>query len=410
MGSLPSHNPWYKISFELATPFQKLRLDVPHDVFSTQRIDEGTLLLLENLPSVTSGAPPQRILDMGCGYGALGLPIASRFPQADVFMVDRDLMAVHWAKHNANQNGLTRVQASASLGFRDVDADLKNMALLFDWIFCNVPARIGEPFIEHFLDTARKKIQPRGDVRVVVIRDLAPLLKNMSSRLQWKITQVAEGPRHTIFSLPAAWVKEIPQEPKDLYWRDQVEFAGLKLDRPFDLGGDDPKRLKSGLPALVDVLPRGTPAEAFRKILCFRCGYGALPLLSRKKWPQAQVVAVDRDLLATTYTHRNAQALQLDGPFLDVRESAHFPDSFQKGETFDLILGELSASAGQAVAGDEIAALYTALSPGGQAFLLALEKNYREWIKPLSHKSQLSIQPLLSREGYSVLRLAKPLK
>src|SRR5438105_825733 len=67
---------------------QRLALDVPWDVFSSQRIDDGTLLLLKNLPQ----AEPRSVLDLGCGYGALGLPIAARRPSARCLLIDRDLL------------------------------------------------------------------------------------------------------------------------------------------------------------------------------------------------------------------------------------------------------------------------------------------------------------------------------
>src|SRR5206468_8100266 len=69
---------------------QTLSLDVPWDVFSSQRIDEGTLLLLKTLPE----GEPRSLLDLGCGYGALGLPVAARWPKARCLLIDRDLLAV----------------------------------------------------------------------------------------------------------------------------------------------------------------------------------------------------------------------------------------------------------------------------------------------------------------------------
>jgi len=57
---------------------QTLSLDVPWDVFASQAIDEGTLLLLQQLPD----EEPASVLDLGCGYGALGLPVAMKWPRS----------------------------------------------------------------------------------------------------------------------------------------------------------------------------------------------------------------------------------------------------------------------------------------------------------------------------------------
>ena len=77
-----------------APGFPRLALDVPWDVFASQAVDEGTLLLLRHLPA----HPPASLLDLGCGYGALGLPVAARWPSTRCVLVDRDLLAVAAAR------------------------------------------------------------------------------------------------------------------------------------------------------------------------------------------------------------------------------------------------------------------------------------------------------------------------
>ncbi|MGK5087487.1 methyltransferase [Bdellovibrionota bacterium FG-2] len=171
----------------------------------------------------------------------------------------------------------------------------------------------------------------------------------------------------------------------------------------------------SGLPVLLDALPRSTFPK---RVLCFRCGYGILPILSRTRWPAAQVIAADRDLLATTFTRRNASKLGVAGAQLEIRESAHFPDVIRpesssenspenSHDRFDLVVGELSPSAGEKVLGAEIEAIANALEPGGQALFLTLEKVEREWVRPLVELRKYPLLPVISREGYVVLRLTK---
>ena len=404
------YDPWYKTTLTLPTE-GRLRFDIPHDLFSTIRIDEGTLLLLENLPDFS----PKNILDMGCGYGALGLPIAAKFPNTRIEMVDRDLLAVAWAAKNAEHNHLTNVLTHGSLGYRD----LAPSGPKFDWILCNVPARIGRPFIKSLLKRGRDRLTAQGELRIVVIRDLAPEIVTLGKELGFPILENARGPRHVIFSLssnPESPEKSMGShaEDDDLYFRDSIEFdvgvgekTKLRFDRPFDLGGDDPKRLTSGLPVLRDALPR-SPLPQHARVFCFRIGYGILPLLCRTRWPEGHITAVDRDLLAATFTRRNADKLGLSGAKLEISETAHFPDflaSLESKARFDLILGELSPSAGEKVLQSEIKAIAQALAPGGQALLLALSKIEREWVKPFAAKNKLAILPVISREGYVVLRL-----
>jgi hypothetical protein len=118
------------------------------------------------------------------------------------------------------------------------------------------------------------------------------------------------------------------------------------------------------------------------------------------------VVAVDRDLLGTTFTRANAERLGLAGPLLEVREAAHFPDALAAGEKFDLAAGELSPSAGERVAEAELVALSQALAPGGQGLLLCLEKVARDWVLPIAARRRLSLHRVLARDGYALLRLA----
>jgi 16S rRNA G1207 methylase RsmC len=387
-----AYDSWFKTTLRHSALGRALNLRVPHDVFSTQQIDEGTLLLLKHLPA----REPSSVLDMGCGYGALSLPIAARYPAAKLELVDRDLLAVKWAAQNARENGLAGVEAYGSLGYRDLKAPGN-----YDWILCNVPARIGRPFIEDLLGSGRRRLKAEGELRVVVINDLVPMLQEIEKARQWSLTEIARGPRHSIYSIPASQTGAEVSDNPDLYLRDPVEIEGLKLDRPFDLGGDDPKRLRAGLPALVDALPRTFAGRAF----CFRAGYGQIPLVMRARCPGARIVAVDRDLLATTYTRRNAERLGLASDALEVRECATMPDAIARGERFDLILGELSPSAGAAVAEAEIKAAAQALNPGGQALLLTLEKLDQQWVRPFVKRSGLSLHPVLMREGYAVLSL-----
>src|SRR5262249_11377693 len=74
-------------------------------VFARRGVDRGSRLLLETVePSAA-----QRILDLGCGYGVLGIVMAARAPQARVVLVDVNPRAVELARENTTLNHVDHV-------------------------------------------------------------------------------------------------------------------------------------------------------------------------------------------------------------------------------------------------------------------------------------------------------------
>lgn len=358
---------------------QTLALDVPHDVFSSQRIDDGTLLLLDHLPE----GEPTSVLDLGCGYGALGLPVAARFPAARCVLLDRDLLAVAASAHNARVLSLTNVEVQPGLGYRGLEKER------FDWVLCNVPARIGGRAIRYLLEGGRSL---RAQVRAVVIRDLAPVVEGLGLP---GLTHLARGPRHDVFELAASMRERSPPIDLDddaVYARDETTFAGLSLSRPHD-ASEDPAHQKD-LAILAEALPRTPPKSAF----VFRAGYGALPLAIKARYPGCEVVAQDRDLLDTAFLRRNATAL---GFPVEVREELFWGETMN-GRVFSLVCGELSAPAGARVAQSEIKDAARLLAPGGEGLILASEKQEREWLRGVGATL------LLRRGSACVLRISRP--
>jgi 16S rRNA (guanine1207-N2)-methyltransferase len=110
-----------------------LRLRLAAGVFSARRIDPGTRLLLE----AAEVPPGARLLDLGCGAGAIGLALAAADPAARVVLVDSSQPAVALAQENATTNGLRNADVRLSDGFAAV-ADER-----FDAVLSNLPAHRG---------------------------------------------------------------------------------------------------------------------------------------------------------------------------------------------------------------------------------------------------------------------------
>jgi 16S rRNA (guanine1207-N2)-methyltransferase len=382
-------DPWKKTSLSFEWNGHRLEYDVPHDVFSTQWIDDGTRLLLDHLPE----SAPGRFLDLGCGYGALGLPVARLHPEAEALLVDRDLLAVKWSMANVIRNGLKNVHCLGSLGFDGIDPRHK-----FDWILCNVPARIGAPFMRMLLEGGNARLTDRGELRMVVIRDLLPLLEETSRLTGLDLQRIADGPRHSILGMVRS-DRAAPVPDPDLYFRDRVEIDGLTLDRPFDLGGDDPKRLRTTLPLFLETLPRNSTPE---RILCVKSAYGAVPLLCHKRWPNASITTFDRDLLGVLFTRRNLQKLDLRAT-LTILEAPDLAGLELGPATFDLITYEVSASIGSHAVLDDLSQLARFLSVRGSIHLIAPDRSYRDFLQAWKGPGRMT--RIAGRDGLTVLQL-----
>lgn len=137
-------------------------------LFSPKAIDEGTRLLLDHL-SLPGDAT---VLDLGCGYGPLGLAVAKMVPRGRVDLVDKDFTAIEYTRRNAELNSITNAQAYLSNGFAQVPTPER-----FDAVVSNVPAKIGGELLSIFLHDAYDRLNPGGQLYVVTISGLKDYMK-----------------------------------------------------------------------------------------------------------------------------------------------------------------------------------------------------------------------------------------
>lgn len=157
-------------------------------LFSPKQIDEGTALLAGQLEI----SPVDRILDLGCGYGPLGLAAAKLAPQGSVDLVDKDFVAVEYAAKNAQLNHLTNATAYLSNGFDQVPADRH-----FDVIISNLPAKIGKELLTIFLHDAHTRLVPGGKLYVVTISGLKDYMKRNLSEIFGNYTKLKQSKTYT---------------------------------------------------------------------------------------------------------------------------------------------------------------------------------------------------------------------
>ncbi len=139
---------------------QDLMLTADHGVFSRKGVDVGSVLLAQSAV-VKPGAT---VLDLGCGYGVVGISIARSVQGTDVWMVDVNERAVKLSAQNATRNNVgdrTRVLLS------DGTSALPD-GLLFDVILFNPPIRAGKRVVFSLYEQACRRLETDGVLYVVI--------------------------------------------------------------------------------------------------------------------------------------------------------------------------------------------------------------------------------------------------
>ena len=130
-------------------------------VFSPQRIDTGTQVLLANVPAPPPGG---NLLDLGCGWGPIALTLALESPHATVWAVDVNERALALLRENAARLGLTNVNAVTP---DDVPDDITFMT-----IWSNPPIRVGKHELHGLLERWLPRLDSGCDGWLVVQRNL----------------------------------------------------------------------------------------------------------------------------------------------------------------------------------------------------------------------------------------------
>ena len=167
---------------------EHFRFTTTWGLFSPKAIDAGTQLLIDYLPV----SADEQALDLGCGYGPLGLYIARKANKGHCTMVDKDFVAIEYAKKNATLNGLSNVNIYLSDGCRHLKQES------FTLVVTNLPAKTSKEHYYLFFHDAWQRLQPGGKIYVVVISGLRKFIAKAFQEIFGNHKKVKQGKTYTV--------------------------------------------------------------------------------------------------------------------------------------------------------------------------------------------------------------------
>jgi 16S rRNA (guanine1207-N2)-methyltransferase len=127
-------------------------------VFSKKKVDLGTCVLIDAMVLPPTGS----VLDIGCGYGAVGITAAAINPKLQVMMTDVNMRAVRLAKQNVEGNHIRNAQVTYGYLYEPV------ASMRFDCVLSNPPVSAGMDIVRAIIVGAPKVLVPGGSFQMVI--------------------------------------------------------------------------------------------------------------------------------------------------------------------------------------------------------------------------------------------------
>ncbi len=393
---------YYKKTIDFFHAGQTLKFHVSQDLFSSHQVDVGTARLLHSLDTTRSF---HKILDLGCGYGPLGLTLKKLQPDSIVHLVDRDALAVDYTRQNAALNGIADVHSYGSLGYDDVvERD-------FDLIISNIPGKAGEAVIAGLLRDACHFLKPDGMVAIVVVAALEATVKQILSEPDIEIVFQETRAGHAIFHYRFAEGYRLRRPPfadgfsSGLYHREKLTVSIGTLTFPMQTARGLPEfdSLDYRSVLLAEGLATRRNIKVNRAVI-FNPGQGHIPVFLWKLLQPTTIVLIDRDLLSLRYAQENL--IQNGCPASTIQAVHQVGLSLQPAhQPVDLIAAIIREEEGPSAAALLIQQAAAQLAPEGTIWVVAGSTPITRLEKTIRAAKLLRIEKRKRDKGASLLVL-----
>ncbi len=274
-------------------------------LFSSASIDVGSNRLLRAIEA-NANRTFDSALDVGCGYGVLGITLAHLGLAQTVELIDRDALAIEFSMENTRANRIDRVTARGALDLSDAGNDD------YDIVVSNLPGKSPLPVLRQIVYRSVDHLQPDGQFWGVVVNPLRAQIEAILDGLQTEVISTESGPRHTVFGLRIDETTSADQGAADdlaPYYRDEIQF--VSANERFELrtvhGVGEFDGLAYSTQLLLEHLA-GHRNRRFDRGVVINPGQGYLPIALMANGIVEQLELAGRDLLALRISLANLKS------------------------------------------------------------------------------------------------------
>jgi 16S rRNA (guanine1207-N2)-methyltransferase len=377
------------------------RFRTSRELFSSHDLDTGTRLLLRSIIE-NDLTRAKTILDLGCGYGPLGLVLKKLNPESIIHLVDRDALAVSYAWQNAVLNTLDVPDIYGSLAYDDV------RRRDFDLIVSNIPGKVGKPVSDYLLREGGNYLSPGGTMAVVVVNALEESVEqildsNTDSEILFRIRRSGHAVFHYCFGNDK--LKGPPTHGLEggIYRRNELTFTtgnfSYRMETAYGLPEFDTLNYKTEL--LLEALNNTSLPPDIGRIAVYNPGLGHTAVVLWGVYRPREILLIDRDLLALRYSRKN---LVLNGcPPERIAINHRVGTAFDSGAGIDLFIGALREEQGREPNYLLVKSAAAGLSPRGTIIIAAGSTAITRLVDDLEMRSSLRISTRTKRRGNGVL-------